>query len=284
MLADAGLAGVAAIWGWSFILVRDAVALYPVFPFLAVRFAIATAVVGLVLANRLRLIDLPTIRGGALMGFALFTGYSFQTWGLVYTSASHSGFITGLFVIFVPIFDAALSRRWPHPLLWGAVALSTAGLGALSLSAGSLKLNFGDALTLVCAVAYSFHILITAREVKKHDTACLVTIQLACVAALSAAASPFTPVNCWPIPQTAFNAIVLTALLATAVAYFAQTAFQKRTTPTRTALIFTLEPVFAGLFAAWLGGERMGPLGLAGGASIVLGMLLGEMVSAKPDR
>lgn len=284
-VADLALAGVTAIWGWSFVLVRDGVAGYPVFPFLAIRFTLAALVMGIFLAPRLRRMDMPALRGGALMGLFLFAGYSFQTWGLLFTSASHSGIITGLFVVFVPLLEAGRRRRLPPPVTWVATAVSTAGLAVLAepWKTGA-AFHIGDLLSLACALVYAFHILITAHQARRHDTGCLSTAQVATVAGLSWIFSiPYYQTS-WPIPAASQKAIVLTAVLATAVAYFAQTGFQKYTTPTRTAFLFTLEPVFAAMFAVLVGGETLSMSMIGGGTLIVAGMLFGEWASLRQGK
>lgn len=283
--ADLALAAVTAIWGWSFVLVKDGVAGYPVFLFLAIRFTLASLLMAGFLARRLARMDRPTLAGGALMGAFLFAGYGFQTTGLLYTSASHSGIITGLFVVFVPILEAARRRKVPPAVTWAATAVSVAGLAVLAepwKTGGAV--NLGDLLSLACAVVYAFHILITAHQARLHDTGCLAAVQVATVASLAWVFSLPSLGRAWPIPAVTVEAILITALLATALAYFAQTAFQKYTTPTRTAFLFTLEPVFAALFAVWVGGEVPTRSMVLGGALVVAGMLLGEWASVRAAR
>jgi len=274
----AALIAVTAVWGASFVWVRDAVAVYPIFLFLAVRFSLASLLVGGFLLPRLRSVSLGAAAGGAWMGLALFGGYTLQTWGLQYTSAAHSGFITGLFVVFTPLFEALLLRRLPHRLTAAGVVLATAGLAALSLGGAGGAINPGDLLSVGCAGVYAVHLLVTSHMSRRHDTAALVFFQLLTVSALSwlfaLAGGSGSP---WPIPPAAARGILLTALLATALAYWVQTAFQARVPPTQTALIFTLEPVFAGLFAVWIGGEAFGWQSFAGGGLIVAGMVTGEL-------
>jgi drug/metabolite transporter (DMT)-like permease len=284
-VADLSLAAVTAIWGWSFVLVRDGVAGYPVFPFLAVRFTLAALVMGIALSPRLGRIDRATVWGGVLMGIFLFTGYAFQTWGLLYTSASHSGIITGLFVVFVPLLEAARRRKLPPAVTWAAAAVSTAGLAVLAepwKNCGGV--NLGDLLSVACAVVYAFHILVTAHQARLNDTGSLAAIQVATVAVMAWLFSAPYLGRVWPIPPVSQKAIVLTALLATAVAYFAQTACQKYTTPTRTAFLFTLEPVFAAFFAVLVGGEKASVPMVAGGGLVVAGMLLGEWASVRMEK
>jgi len=279
--ALAALTAVTTIWGWSFLLVKEAVAVYPVFAFLAVRFTLAACLLGPFLLFRLRAFSRGAVTGGVLMGAALFSGYAFQTLGLLTTSAAHSGFITGLFVVLTPLFQVVLTRRLPRPGSLLAVLLAFLGLALLSWPRSGGAFNRGDLLSLCCAAAYAVHLLLTSHMARRYDTALLTLVQVATVALLSWALALFTAPALWPIPSPALRGILLTALLATALAYSVQTTFQRYTSAIQTAVIFTLEPVFAGLFAVLLGGETLGGGGLAGGALIVLAMLVGQTSEAR---
>jgi drug/metabolite transporter (DMT)-like permease len=271
---------VTAIWGWSFLLVKESVAVYPVFPFLAVRFTLAALLLAPLLLRRLGGGSPQAVRGGVLMGAALFSGYAFQTIGLLYTSAAHSGFITGLFVVLTPVFQIALTRKSPPAGAWAAVGLATLGLGFLSWPSGGEAFNAGDLLSVCCAAVYAVHLLLTSHMARRHDAGVLTLVQVATVGLLGWAFSVPALGQIWPVPSPALRGILVTALLATALAYFVQTAFQRHTSAIQTAVIFTMEPVFAGLFAIALGGERLGLRGLTGGALIVVAMLLGQMAES----
>ncbi|MGC8762957.1 MAG: DMT family transporter [Acidobacteriota bacterium] len=280
-VALAALTVVTAIWGWSFLLVKEAVAVYPVFAFLAVRFTLAACILVPFLLLRLRAFSRGAVAGGLLMGAALFSGYAFQTLGLLTTSAAHSGFITGLFVVLTPLFQVALTRRLPRPGSLLAVFLAFLGLALLSWPQDGGAFNRGDLLSLCCAAAYAVHLLLTSHMARRHDTALLTLVQVATVALLSGAFALFTAPAPWPIPSPALRGILLTALLATALAYYVQTTFQRYTTAIQTAIVFTLEPVFAGLFAVLLGGETLGTRGVSGGALIVAAMFVGQASEAR---
>jgi drug/metabolite transporter (DMT)-like permease len=271
------MTAVTAIWGYSFLLVHDAVAVYPVFPFLAIRFTVAAAILVPFLIRRTLRAGPRALLGGFWMGVALFSGYAFQTWGLTLTSAAHGGFITGLFVVLAPVLEGFLSRRWAGPTSWAAVALATLGLGLLSLQGSLSDFNAGDLLSLACAFVYSIHLVLTSRMAQRYDTGALVLTQISTVAALAWAFSAPSGGTPWPLPPGVGVAITVTALLATCLAYYVQTAYQRSATALQTAVIFTLEPVFAGLFAVLLGGERLGWRGLAGGGLIVSAMFLGQI-------
>jgi drug/metabolite transporter (DMT)-like permease len=278
------MTAVTAVWGYSFLLVHDAVARYPVFPFLALRFTLAALVLSPFLLRRTLKAGRGALAGGFWMGLALFMGYAFQTWGLTYTSAAHGGFITGLFVVFTPVFEGFLTRRWASPISWAAVVLATAGLAVLSLQGGFSEASVGDLLSVACAVVYAVHLILTSRMARRFDTGALVLAQISTVALLSWAASVPHIGGLLPLPEAVPSAILITALFATCLAYYVQTAYQAVATSLQTAVIFTLEPVFAGLFAVGLGGEKLGWRGLAGGALIVAAMFLGQAAEGRERR
>lgn len=283
-LGLAAMTAVTAVWGYSFLLVHDAVSRYPVFPFLALRFTLAALVLSPFLLRRAIKSGRGALAGGAWMGLALFLGYAFQTWGLTFTSAAHGGFITGLFVVFTPVFEGVLSRRWASPISWAAVALATAGLAVLSLQDGFSNVNAGDLLSVACAVVYAVHLILTSRMAQRYDTGALVFSQITSVALLAWVASIPYARDLAPLPPAVPSAILVTALFATCLAYYVQTAYQARASSLQTAVIFTLEPVFAGLFAVGLGGERLGWRGVMGGALIVLAMFLGQIAEGRGRR
>lgn len=281
LAADAALLFVTAIWGATFVMVQGAVSGYPVFSFLALRFALAA----LVLAPFFLRLDRPSalerVRDawlpGILVGLALFAGYAFQTFGLRYTSPAKAGFITGLSVVMVPIGQALFLRRAPGRGPVVGVALATVGLALLSLDA-DLSVSLGDALVFCCAIAFAAHILLVGRFAPTWPPMRLAFVQIATVALLSGGAAlvldqPLT----WPAGNVWFAAI-FTGLLATSLAFFLQSRAQQATSPTHTALIFAAEPVFAGIFSFLLIGEVLGPRQIAGCALIVAGMLAAELV------
>jgi drug/metabolite transporter (DMT)-like permease len=278
LLADGSLVLVAAIWGLTFVTVKNAIALLPPFSFNFYRFLLATAIMLVFALPRIRSLNKDTVTAGLLLGVLLFAGYSLQTVGLLYTTASHAGFITGLSVIFVPLISTFLSRQFPGTGVIAGVLCATVGLAFLS--AGSLsRFNVGDMLVLFCALSFALHIIFVGKYSRQYSTVWLVTLQIGTVAALSgltsfffeAGANQFTPLV-WP-------ALVITALLATCLAFFMQNYMQQFTTPSHTAIIFTTEPVFAAVFAVWLLQETLHSSAYWGGALILSGMLMAEFPS-----
>lgn len=265
------LLGVTAVWGWTFTIVREAIAIYGVVPFLALRFLIAALAVGLVWGRRL---DRGSLITGSLIGLVLAGGYLLQTWGLRFTTASNAGLITGLFVVLAPVADCVLYKTRQRPAVWAAVILSLAGMGLLSGS-GPEPLNVGDLMTFGCAIAFGIHIALLSRHAPRHDPQALTVSQmLACAVVFLAAWPASGPLT--PPPRTVWFALALTGLVASALAFFIQTAVQRHLSAAATALILTMEPVFAAAFGYLLGGERLGPVQLAGGALILVALVVAQ--------
>jgi drug/metabolite transporter (DMT)-like permease len=272
-LADLALLAVAAVWGLTFVVIKESLAHVGPLTFVAMRFALAAAVLGPIAARRLRLRGLPH---GVLAGLALLSGYLLQTAGLQFTSAARAGFITGLSVVLVPALGALLLRAPITTWVGLGVALATAGLALLSLESVD-GLNVGDLLVLGCALGFAGHILLLARFAPGQDPLALTATQIATAGALSALAVPiFEPIALDKV-SAALPAAALTGLFATALAYAVQTAAQRATPPTHTALIFSTEPVFAALFAFLLAGERLAPPQVFGATLILAGMLVVQL-------
>jgi len=288
-IADALLLTVTFVWGATFILVQDAISMIPVFPFLAIRFGVSgllmLAVCLLHPALRRVLAARNLWLSGMILGVWLFAGYAFQTLGLLYTSAAQAGFITGLSVVLVPILAALLLRHKTDRSTWFGVAIAIVGLFLLSYHK-STGINRGDALVFLCAVSFALQIVLVGRYAPQFSALPLATVQILTVGVLSAMVTIAYPPQWKQAAQTlfapaVFNALWICILLATVIAYFAQTAFQKFTTPTRTALIFSMEPVFAALTAYLWAKQGLGPAALFGCALILLGMLASEIKGPK---
>jgi len=280
--ADMALLLVALVWGSTFVMVKDAVSTYPVFPFLALRFALATAAILPIAGKRLLKLGWRGWASGALIGVLLFMGYGFQTAGLQSTSASKTGFITGLSVVLVPILAAVVLRKRPRSEAIIGVAVATIGLGLLTLGGdgladGGMRLAAGDLLVLGCALSFALHIVSTSAFAPRSDPMALTFVQLLTVALLCTTVSLFRAEPFPPPPPATWFAAGFTGLLATAVAFLIQTSMQRFTTPTHTALIFTGEPVFAAIFGVLLANDQMTATLVAGGVLIVAGTLISEM-------
>ena len=311
LIADAALLGVTAIWGATFVMVKDAVASFPVFSFMTLRFVFAALVLLPFVVLRLRSRGAEGQGGGGagerggsnplafrlshspfpplslapvLIGIALFAGYAFQTAGLHLTTPAKAGFITGLSVVIVPVVSALWLRQAPERNAWLGVGLAMVGLALLSLQNG-LAIAPGDLLVFCCALAFAAHILLTGRFAPQFDPVLLTFGQIVVVMLLSGVAALLFDVRSSGGLTSLFaglNAKVLfaaafTGLFATSLAFGVQTVAQRFTSSTHTALVFAAEPVFAALFSFLLIGEMLGPRQLLGCTLILAGMVVAEM-------
>ena len=214
------------------------------------------------------------------MGIALCAGYGFQTMGLRFTTPAKAGFITGLCVALVPIGSALFLRRPPPRAAVFGVALATVGLGMLSLNA-DWRISLGDLLVLCCAISFAAQIILTAAFAPGQPAMRLALVQIATVAVICGAIS-LTWERPWPaLTNQAAFAAVFTGVLATSFAFATQTVAQRFTSPTHTALIFSLEPVAAAIFSFLLIGESLTPRAIVGCALILTGMLVAETWNVK---
>jgi drug/metabolite transporter (DMT)-like permease len=272
--ATVSLVAVTAVWGSTFVVVKHAVERMPVMDFLAWRFAIAAIVMAAARPRAVLTLDRQGRRAGVLLGLALGSGYIAQTFGLQHTPASISGFITGLFVVFTPLCAAVLLRSRITAMTWYAVVIATVGLGLISLRGFSI--GSGEAITLLCALAFGLHIVGLGEWSPSYDAAGLAVVQLTTVAVLSiviAAPSSLAP----PPDARAWGAVLLTAIPATAVAFFVQTWAQARLVPTRAAVVMTMEPVFAGIFGVAFGGDSLSARTVAGAVLVLMAMYAVEL-------
>jgi drug/metabolite transporter (DMT)-like permease len=272
------LIAVTAVWGVTFVQVKDAVALYPLFAFLAVRFAIATATLALPAAKRVRGLGRSGLAGGAFLGLLLATGYALQTAGLQRTTVSSTGFITGMYVVLTPLIALLLYRSHSGLAAWVGVALATAGLAMLSgIQAGSVT---GDLLVLAAAAVYSLQIVLMERYAPRHDALAFTFVEMASAGvgllAVALALGDLSVPHGW----TVWGALLVTGVFASALGYLVQTWAQRRTSATRTALAFTMEPVWTAFFGYTLAGDRLGALGWGGCAAIMAGIVLAEPAAA----
>lgn len=288
--ADLSLLFVALIWGATFVLVQNAISFLEPQSFNAVRFTLAAIMLGLWLMffekDQLKKLDRKLILSGIMLGFWLFIGYAFQTLGLLYTSSSKAGFITGLSVVLVPLLMLGILKQRPSLNSIAGVSAATAGLYLLTMSDVS-SLNIGDGFVLICAAGFALHIVFTGKFSSSYPTLLLTMVQIATVGALSAiSAVLFEDWKRAFNPEVIFSANVLiallvTSILATALAFFIQTNFQKHTTATRVALVFAMEPVFAAVTAYFWADERLTYIALAGCVLIFAGMVFAELPSGK---
>lgn len=270
VLAPWALLAVAAMWGISFVWMKDILDQQDVYSFLTSRFLVAAIVMIAINPKVIRRINLRIIKKGGLAGSALGLGYIFQTLGLDRTTPAITGFVTGLYVVFTPVIGALLFKEKLPKATWGYVALATIGLGVLSISGWSI--GFGEILVLISAFLFASHILMLSSWSKFFDAYTLTLVQLttcALVSAVPASINGFTA----PPDRQVWAVILFTAIFATVFAFIIQTWSQARISATKVAVILTMEVVFAALFSVALGAEPLTLRILIGGSLVVIAML-----------
>lgn len=287
-IADFSLLLVAMMWGCTFLIVQNAVRVLPPLAFNGIRFTGAAVLLALITAvfyrREWKMMSWRMVIHALLLGLFLFLGYGFQTMGLLYTTTSNTGFITGLSVVLVPFLSLALLKTAISRYTWFSAGLAVAGLYLLTFTGSALSLNQGDALVLLCAVAFALQVAYTGVYAPRYPALPLATLQLAFVGLLSVAASLLVD---GPAPLAHSGALiqkpdVLWALLisigpTSAFAFWIQTACQKYTTPARVAIIYATEPVFAALTGLMFGGETLGLSAALGCLCIFAAMLIAEL-------
>jgi drug/metabolite transporter (DMT)-like permease len=285
--ADLALLANALIWGATFTTVKSALADVSPVLFVAVRFSLAAVVLTVIYHRRL---SARTLLPGLGVGSLLFAGYAFQTAGLRYTTASKSAFITGLTIPLVPLLSSFVYRKRPRPAELAGVAAATVGMGLMTLQdthpAVHLGINPGDLLTAFCAIAFAGHIVAlgyfsdwASRRGLGFES--LAVWQILTPAFLGLIGFNWLESPHWQLSSALLVALAITGLFATALAFTVQAWAQRYTTATRTALIYSLEPVFAWWFSWVLTGELLSRRATFGGVLILAGILLVEMKRAE---
>jgi drug/metabolite transporter (DMT)-like permease len=290
IFADLSLLFVTIVWGTTFVLVQNAIDFLEPFSFNGIRFLIAAILLIIILLmferRQLKQINKKLIFSGILIGFWLYLGYATQTIGLLYTTSSKAGFLTGLSVVFVPLFSIFLLKQSPSRNAVFGVLIATVGLFLMTMT-DVTGLNIGDGYVFICAISFALQIIYTGKFSSKYPTLLLTVIQITTVAVLSIISSFIF--EDW---RRSFNmevllskdvmiAIIITSVFATAMAFFIQTNFQKYTTATRVALIFAMEPVFAAITGYFWANERLSYSALVGCVLILAGMIFAELPTNK---
>jgi len=278
LFATLALLAITASWGSTFFLIHDLLDRVPVLDFLAVRFTIASVALLLLSPRAIGRLSRERRRQALVLGGLYGVAQILQTAGLAHTAASVSGFITGMYVVATPLFAAVLLRTRIGAMTWIAVLLAVTGLGVLTLGGVSgLGVGYGEALTLVAALIYALHIVGLGAWSESRDALGMAIVQCMVIAAICwVAAAPGGIV----LPETGADwlSVFYMALVAGAAALLGQTWAQAHLPPTRTAIIMSMEPVFAALFAVVLGGESATARMLLGGALVLSAMLIVELV------
>ncbi|WP_338749526.1 DMT family transporter [Bacillus sp. FJAT-52991] len=282
--ADFSLLLVALIWGVTFVIVQNAIEFLPPLLFNGIRFFLAFLILFTVLLFRKKIRELNAItwRNGLILGLCLAIGYAFQTIGLLYTTVSKAGFITGLSVVLVPILSLFILKKRPTPLAIIGSFIAATGLYLLT-AGGEGGWNIGDFFVLIGAFGFAFHIIFTDAFTQQSSAVALTSVQILTVSVLCSLGGFI--MEDWQTTLTADNllqthvwgALLITAFAATALAFFLQTHAQKFTTPTRVALLLAMEPVFAAITAFFWIDERLAAAGLTGCLLIFFGMILAEI-------
>ena len=268
------LVGVTAVWGVTFVQVQDALALYPLYAFLAVRFAISTAALVPFAWRPLRRLERQGIAAGIGVGALLAAAYGLQTGGLERTTVSSTGFITGLYVLFTPFLALGLLRTPVPRTLWAGVGCAVVGLAFLNgVPGGSTE---GNALVLGAALATALQIVALERYAPRHDVRALTLLQMTTGFAVFAVLAVVTGQVEAPRGWTVLAALLVTGVFAGALGFLVATWVQSRTTAARAALVFTLEAPFAALFGVLLAGDVLGWRGWLGCVVMMTGIVLAE--------
>lgn len=278
MRALAALVVVTAVWGVTFVQVKDAVAIYPLFAFLALRFAIAGCTLAVPGARRLRSLGPGGIAAAVLAGSLLGGGYVLQTAGLERTTVSSTGFVTGMYVVLTPLLALAIFRVTVARAAWVGVLLATIGLALLAgIHGGAVA---GDLLVLAGAAVYSLQIVLMERFAPRYDALAFTLVEmLAAFAGLLVVAVALGQLSV-PHGWTVWGALLVTGIFASAFAFLAQTWAQRSASATQTARAFSLEPVWAAFFGFTLAGDRLGAVGWLGCVVIMAGIVIAEPATA----
>lgn len=276
------------IWGATFVVVKEALSDSSVFVYLALRFVVAAILLLIFYGRTLRDLSFSGYRAGALIGCFMFAAYSFQTVGLGLTTPSKAAFITGFSVVLVPVLLAIFGSRRIRAWVWTGAGAAITGLYLLTIPAsGVTHLNSGDLLVLCCALMYALHIISVGHYTKQYSPSALALLQISTTAAGTLLAIPLLSVTGWEPAHlhwtsTLIIAVVSTGVGGTAIAFSAQAWAQQYTSSSHTAIIFSLEPVIAGLTSYLFYHERMGWRALAGAALILAGILVAELMGTAP--
>ncbi|WP_300577021.1 DMT family transporter [uncultured Nocardioides sp.] len=274
LLASLALLAMTASWGSTFFLIRDLLERVPTLDFLAVRFLVAAAAMLLVAPRAVARLSPESRRHAVVLGGVYGVAQVLQTAGLAHTPASVSGFITGMYVVMTPLLAAVLLRTRIGGLTWVAVAIAAGGLAVLTLD--GVSMGYGEAITLMSAVLYALHIVGLGAWSDPRQALGMSIVQITVIAVLCSIATIPDGVV---LPSTGADwaSVVYMALVAGAAAMLAQTWAQAHLPPTRSAIIMSMEPVFAATFAVWLGGEPTTLRMVGGGLMVLTAMLLVEL-------
>ena len=278
--ADIYLLLITIIWGASFVAVKAALDFSSPFLFLTMRFFLAAAILFVLFRQKIREINSTTLKAGLFVGLLVGIGLGSQTLGLVYTSASKSAFITGTFVILVPIFSIFFEKIVPRKLLWVGVAFAVTGLYLLT-SPEEGEFNIGDKFTALGAVAFGAHTVALQIYSKRYDFIQLTFLQVIVTGFIGLFSTLLFETPRFEANFTLISIITGTAIFPTVFCFYIMTKYQRYTSSTRAAIIYSFEPAAGALFAYLILGEILGIRGLFGAILIFFGMLLSKLKKRK---
>ena len=278
--ADLYLFLVAIIWGSSYVFSKAALATIPTFTFLTLRFATAFIACLIISWRTLTNINRNTLKYSFYISFILFASFSLQIYGLKFTTASKSGFITSACVIFVPLLEGIIYKKIPEKKNIVGIIFSVIGIALLTLN-GKLSINYGDTLTLIAAVGYALQIVLVDYCSTKIDTAPLATLQMGIMTILYIITTFFVEKPVMPTSFSAWGSVLYTGVLGTAICYAIQNVMQKHTTSTHCALIFSFQPASTMIFAFFILGEVISTRGIFGAILIFIGMVIPQLNFSK---
>lgn len=280
--ADLLLLTVAIAWGVTFLMVQEAIDSTPVYAFLFYRFALASILMFFIAYKYLNQTDIKTLSYGIILGIFLFSAFATQTFGLAHTKSSIVAFITGLNVICVPFLAYLIFKDKVKKNVFIASLVAVAGLYLLTMS-GKLSIGYGEFLTLICAVLFALQIIFTGKYSKEVNVYLLVLYQLITVAILSLCFSLALDDKTFALEYdyAFYKAVIITAVFATVYAFLIQTYMQQFTTATKTAIIFTMEPVSASIYGYFAGGEILTSVQISGAVLIIVATLIAELQFGK---
>ena len=274
--ADLALLLVTIFWGAGFPATKIALQTMTPYYHIGIRFAVASLLLSLLFFKKLRNLNKSLIKPALILSSFLFATYAFQTVGIQYTTASKSGFFSGLAVLIVPLFSIFYQKTKLELKTIISVVTATLGLFLLSYTGSDFNFNIGDFLTILCSICYAWQLLFTGTYVQKHDATLLAIVQLFFVSLYGMAFAVILE----PIPANmsvpSFWSLMFSAVFCTAFAFWMQTTAQKFTAASHIALIFTMEPVFGALTSFLLLNEVLGAMGIIGGILIVSAMIISE--------
>jgi len=274
--AEFFLFSITLIWGTTFVTTKIVLEHVSPFLYIAIRFFAASILFGALFFRQVRMLGTSAVLKGAILGLFLFIGFALQTVGLEYTTASKSAFVTGMLVVLTPLCQIIIERRMPNAGNVVGVILVTAGLYFLTSPQGA-KFNIGDALTLGCALCFALYIVYLDMFTKEFNVAQLTFVQFATAAVGGGFVALAVETRSLELNATFVGAVSYLVVMATVVALYVQTKYQKETTPTRAAIIFSVEPVIAAIFAYFVLGEKIGWLGILGGGLIMAGLIVSQL-------